>query len=133
MFMIPRGFDLNLNTASPSPDEHANTHYDRIENQNDDGYYLNLLASDILSSGIRNSLEQDKKFSPLPSVRELLHTPDSDDEEADAAFEMMKKDGDKFMVDVYTFARGMIQQMRKKDFENKTHQKSEDKFGYCMN
>ncbi|MCR4917628.1 MAG: hypothetical protein K5912_01640 [Alphaproteobacteria bacterium] len=135
MFMIPSGFDLNLNTGGPSSEEHENTHYDRIENQNNDGYYLNLLASDILSSGIRNSLEQDKKFSPLPCVRELLRNPDSDDKDVDLDFEMMKRDGDKFMSRVYIFARRAIQQMREKDFESKAHKENtiKEKPGYCMN
>ncbi len=108
MFLIARGFDFNLNTASPSSDEHDNTHYDFMDKQNE----LNLIAADILSSGIENSLRQSKKFVPLPSIPDLMCRPDTDANTIKKAFESMKRDGNKFIADVYSFASEKVKKLR---------------------
>ena len=112
MFMIARGFDFNLNTANASPDEHDNTHYESLDEQNADGYYLNMIAADILSSAIENSLKQSDGFVPLPPINELMHRPDADAKTIDAVFDSMKRDGNKFIADVYKFASENVKKMR---------------------
>lgn len=117
MFIIPRGFDYSpsgfeYQIGEVNPSEHTNTSYVRAgAEQNVDGCVLNRLARNVIINGIKNSLKQHTKFTPLPDVSQLINKPKStvvEREKTAAAFAIMRKNGNKLAQNAYEYAREVI-------------------------
>ena len=91
-----------------NPDEHNDVSYSS-ETQSKDGKLLMRLSKNIISNGIRNSLLQELKFTPLPPIEKLVLSdcsrPCHDEEEI---FAMMEKNGKELEKEIYAAARKMV-------------------------
>jgi len=107
MFIIPRGFDYNIEENAPNEGEHGNTHYIQMHKQNMHGLMLNQIARNIIVNGIRNSLAQTDDFIPLPDVSELILSPTDNPKENALLvniFDQMQKNGKTLIKNIYQYA-----------------------------
>ena len=112
MFIIPRGFDYEPGgdegmIGEPNQGEHGNTHYIRMPNQNMLGFMLNQIARNVVVNGIKNSLAQNAKFVPLPSMSELISSPTDNAKENESlanVFNQMQHNGKTLIKNVYKCA-----------------------------
>ena len=100
VFIIRNAFNPAKN-GRPSIGEHRSARYVAAEGQNDIGIFMSFIAGNILKNGIENSLK--KKFTPLPPTSELV-LGKKNRTGMRGLFEQMRKNGVKFMADVYNFA-----------------------------
>lgn len=106
VFFVNNRFGLLRPSHTPSFDEHNNAHFFN-ENLTSDGKMLMNIAHNIVISGIKNSLMQDSKFTPLPEIDELI-LDGKQDKKWSKMFDKMKQNGNDFMTAVYKYATKSI-------------------------
>ena len=108
VFVVHNAF-LPRTNGRPSEYEHQNAHYLPTEKQTEIGKFMNTVAGNILTNGIKNSLN--KKFVPLPPTRELV-LGDSSRDDMRKTFDKLVKNGRAFMDDVYKFATAQVHELQ---------------------
>lgn len=91
-------------------DEHSFTGYKMTNEMNDHGKVLTGLSRGILISAIKNSLEQETSFKPLPSVENLIS---NGDDKKKQFFKKLKENGDKFWKEMTNELRVNVNQFKK--------------------
>lgn len=77
---------------------------------NDYGKVLTGLSREILTSAIKNSLEQDTSFKPLPTVENLISNGDDNKKQF---FNKLKENGDKFWKEMTNELRVKVNKFKK--------------------
>lgn len=119
MFLVKQRFPFSdEGPADLNPDEHDVVNYQETAQINY-GRLLTHFSKTILSNVIKNSLQQDEKFTPLQPLEELIL---SDDKSMNAkeslAFEKMKANGEALTKEVYDHARKITQAYLAKKRQN---------------
>lgn len=106
MFLVKQRFPfMDVGPAMCNESEHDVVNY-QGNNQLNYGRLLTHFSKTILSNVIKNSLQQDEKFTPLPPLEELILSDDKNMNIKEAsAFEKMKANGEALTKEVYDFAR----------------------------
>ena len=111
MFLIARGFDSDGDAGELENLEHSNTHYVKQSGQNKHGQLLNHIARNVFVNGIKNSLAQDERFTPIPNLEDLIRLLSSTPEQREKMlklFEQMQKNGKIFLQNILEEARTQI-------------------------
>lgn len=96
-------------------DEHNNVQY-KDKSQTKEGRMMAYFAKTILENGIKNSLQQDGAFVPLPSIESLVL--DGDEvmaSKAAKAFETMRENGKAFREKLFQVAMNTRTKIASKD------------------
>ena len=106
MFLVKQRFPfMDVGPAMCNESEHDVVNY-QGNNQLNYGQLLTHFSKTILSNVIKNSLQQDEKFTPLPPLEELILSDDKNMNIKEAsAFEKMKANGEALTKEVYDHAR----------------------------
>ena len=115
VFYIKQRFTLAEGIVSYH--EHNNMHYVH-ERMTDAGRELMQLSRNVIVSGIKNSLKQKTKLVPLPKLDELILDGKNDDQITER-FTEMKRNGRKFMNDVYKHATATVHARNAQRIKNK--------------
>lgn len=105
-FIVKQRFELESTEDGPNMigrDEHNDVHYFPRAGATTDGELLGFLAHNILVNGIKNSLAQDKKHTPLPPIDELILDEKHPDELGNIFMKMLAN-GQEFIHSVHGFA-----------------------------
>lgn len=80
------------------------------------GRLMAYYAKTILQNGIKNSLQQDDEFVPLPPIEDLILSGNPEIQEKEqSAFEKMKQNGKEFRKEVFRVAANYHKKMQKQD------------------
>lgn len=117
VFVIHNAYEPRAN-GRPNPGEHQNAHYVPTPRQTDIGMFMNVVAGNILTNGIKNSLSP--TFVPLPPTEELI-LGEKHHKSMQNSFEKLKRAGRLFMADVYKFATMRIHELQMKKERDNGH------------
>ncbi|MBO4480603.1 MAG: hypothetical protein J5742_03205 [Alphaproteobacteria bacterium] len=104
IFLVKQRFKYLDAPNSIGREEHNDLHYFPTTNATDDGKLLGTLAHNVIVNGIRNSLTQDNRYTPLPPIDELI-LDNPNDAKIKNMFMKMTASGNEFMRSVYNYAR----------------------------
>ena len=106
LFLIAQGFEFGQHDGDygAHPSEHSNTYYIKMPEQTNEGFVLNLIARNVLRNGLKNSLNQNGEFVPLPKNEDLIKGTDKESKLI-RPFSEMERDGQDFMRHVYKTAK----------------------------
>ncbi len=94
-------------------DEHNNVQY-KDKSQTKEGRMMAYFAKTILENGIKNSLQQDDGFMPLPPIEDLILSGNPEIQEKEqSAFEKMKQNGKALRREVFQAAANYHKKMQK--------------------
>ena len=105
VFVVKQRFEFESEAEGPNMigrDEHNNAHYFPGNNATMNGRLFGILAHNILVNGIKNSIAQDEKHTPLPPVEELVLDESHADKLSDI-FTKMLANGNDFIRSVRGF------------------------------
>lgn len=109
LFLVAQGFEFGEYDGGygAHPSEHSNTNYIKMPEQTDEGFVLNLIARNVLRNALKNSLNQDREFIPLPKNEDLIKGVDKESKLI-RPFSEMERDGQDFMRRVYEIAKDNV-------------------------
>lgn len=94
-------------------DEHNNVQY-KDKSQTKEGRMMAYFAKTILENGIKNSLQQDDGFVPLPPIEDLILSGNPEIQEKEqSAFEKMKQNGKELRREIFQEAADYYKNMHK--------------------
>lgn len=102
MFKQKYEWDTGLGPALINKAEHNNINFND-RNYTKHGKLLGYFSKTILKNGIKNSLQQDDGFVPLPPIEDLVLSGNSEIKEQNA-FEKMKQNGKNFREKIFQMA-----------------------------
>lgn len=106
LFLFKQKYEWNtgLGPALINKAEHNNINFND-RNYTKHGKLLGYFSKTILKNGIKNSLQQDDGFAPLPPIEELVLSGNSEIKEKEQnAFEKMKQNGKNFREKIFQMA-----------------------------
>lgn len=92
-------------------DEHNFTGYKLTEEMNNYGKVFTALSRQILTNAVKNSLEQDNSYKPLPPVSELVS---GGDENKKLFFNKLKENGENFWKEMTLELRANVSLLKNK-------------------
>ncbi len=116
LFMIKQRYEW-IDGEGPfmvNRDEHNKVNFNYAEkNMTNHGRMLMYFSRTILQNGIKNSLEQEQGFRPLPPIEELVLSDNPQmNEKASHAFAKMKENGKEFRAEVFNYTMNTLKPIR---------------------